>query len=125
MVAASVLASTDTEKDKERQAIAERIKPVGSVYLEGEGAAAQAAKPSGPRTGQQVYQGACFACHGTGALGAPKVHTADWDPRVAKGMDVLLGHALNGFNAMPPKGTCGDCSEAEIKAAIEFMSSKS
>lgn len=120
LVSCTVLASDE----EERQAIAERIKPVGSVYLEGESTAAQPQQPSGPRDGQQVYQGACFACHGTGAMGAPKAHTAEWDERVAQGMDTLLTHALNGFKAMPAKGTCMDCSDDEIKAAIEFMINK-
>ncbi|KKE81035.1 c-type cytochrome, partial [Pseudoalteromonas luteoviolacea] len=76
--------------------------------------------PSGPRSGEQIYQASCFACHGTGALGAPK--TADeWATRLTKGADVLLDHAINGFNAMPPKGTCMDCSDEEIQAAIDFM----
>ncbi|GGF12954.1 cytochrome c5 family protein [Pseudoalteromonas shioyasakiensis] len=103
-------------------AIKKRLAPIGSVYLEGDKAAA-AAEPTGPRSGEQVYQAACFACHGTGALGAPK-SADDWAPRIAKGKDTLLDHALNGFNAMPPKGTCMDCSEDEISAAIDFMTSK-
>ena len=36
-----------------------------------------------PRSGEQVYQAACFACHGSGALGAPKT-AADWEPRLAR-----------------------------------------
>lgn len=103
-------------------AIKKRIAPVGAVYLEGDKAAA-AEVPSGPRTGEQVYQAACFACHGTGALGAPK-SADDWAPRLAKGADTLLDHAINGFNAMPPKGTCMDCSDDELQAAIDFMSKK-
>ncbi|MCF6436587.1 MULTISPECIES: c-type cytochrome [Pseudoalteromonas] len=104
------------------EAIQKRIAPVGSVYLAGAESAAEAA-PSGPRSGEQVYQAACFACHGTGALGAPKT-ADDWAPRLAKGADVLLDHAINGFNAMPPRGTCMDCSDDEIAAAIEFMTAK-
>ncbi|AQQ00108.1 MULTISPECIES: cytochrome c5 family protein [Pseudoalteromonas] len=103
-------------------AIKKRLAPIGAVYLEGDKAAA-AAVPTGPRSGEQVYQSSCFACHGTGALGAPK-SADDWAPRIAKGKDILLDHALNGFNAMPPKGTCMDCSDDEISAAIDFMSSK-
>ncbi|ASM55404.1 MULTISPECIES: cytochrome c5 family protein [Pseudoalteromonas] len=103
-------------------AIKKRLAPIGAVYLEGDKVAAPAA-PTGPRSGEQVYQASCFACHGTGALGAPK-SADDWSPRLAKGNDVLLDHALNGFNAMPPKGTCMDCSEDEISAAINFMTTK-
>ncbi|WP_213609282.1 cytochrome c5 family protein [Pseudoalteromonas sp.] len=102
-------------------AIKKRLAPIGAVYLEGEKAAA--AEPTGPRSGEQVYQAACFACHGTGALGAPK-SADDWAPRIAKGKDVLLEHSINGFNAMPPRGTCMDCSDDEISAAIDFMTAK-
>ncbi|CCQ12662.1 Cytochrome c5 [Pseudoalteromonas luteoviolacea B = ATCC 29581] len=103
------------------EAIKARLAPVGSVYLAG--AATEVAAPTGPRSGEQVYQAACFACHGTGALGAPKT-TADWEARLAKGRDVLIEHAINGFNAMPPRGTCMDCSDDEIAAAIDFMTAK-
>lgn len=98
-----------------------RIKPVGQVYLSG-AQAEQPAAPTGPKSAADVYQTSCFACHGTGAMNAPKKgDSAAWGPRKAKGMDVLLEHAINGFNAMPPKGTCMACSDDEIKAAIEFM----
>ncbi|KPH57719.1 cytochrome C [Pseudoalteromonas porphyrae] len=100
-------------------AIKKRIAPIGAVYFEG-AKAAVADVPTGPRTGEQVYQASCFACHGTGALGAPK-SADDWTPRLAKGADTLLEHAINGFNAMPPRGTCMDCSDDEIQAAITFM----
>ncbi len=99
-------------------AIKKRLAPIGAVYLEGEKVAVAA--PTGPRSGEQVYQAACFACHGTGALGAPK-SADDWAPRLAKGSNTLLDHAINGFNAMPPRGTCMDCSDDEISAAIDFM----
>jgi cytochrome c5 len=109
-------ASTDQEKD----AIAKRIAPVGQVYVAG-AATATAAVASGPRSGEQVYQAACFACHGTGALDAPKPNSADWKPRLTQGFDVLLKHSIEGFNNMPAMGTCTSCSEDEIAAAIRFM----
>ncbi|NRA61912.1 MAG: cytochrome c5 family protein [Psychrobium sp.] len=107
--------------DLSNDAIKKRIAPVGNVYLSGAVVAAPAA-PTGPRTGAQVYQATCFACHGTGAAGAPIKGNADaWAPRLAQGMDVLFDHALNGFNAMPAKGTCMNCSDDELKATIEYM----
>ncbi|SFC54528.1 c-type cytochrome [Pseudoalteromonas denitrificans] len=116
LLATSVNAQSNTEMTEE--AIKNRLAPIGAVYLAG--ATPVVAAPTGPRSGQQVFQNSCFGCHGTGAMGAPKT-TADWEPRVAKGFDVLLNHAINGFNSMPPKGTCMDCSDDELKAAIDFM----
>lgn len=101
-------------------AIAERIKPVGDVYLAGSEPAA--AEPTGPRDGATVYGTFCIACHASGVSGAPKTGNADdWAPRIAQGKDVLQQHAINGLNMMPPKGTCMDCSDDEIMAAIEHM----
>jgi cytochrome c5 len=51
--------------------------------------------------------------------------SAAWGPRAAQGIDTLLTHATNGLNAMPPKGTCADCSGDELKNAIEYMLSQS
>ena len=120
MMSATVAVAAPFDNSLTEEAIKKRIAPIGSVYLAGAGAEPVAAEPTGPRTGQQVYQASCFGCHGTGALGAPKTK-ADWDARLAKGKDVLLEHAIKGFNAMPPRGTCMDCSDEEINDAIEFM----
>ncbi|GAA0856219.1 cytochrome c5 family protein [Aliiglaciecola litoralis] len=97
----------------------ERIKPVGSVHIAG----AQAESASaGPRSGADIYQSACFACHGTGALSAPKINVAaEWAPRLEQGFDTVWQNAIKGINAMPPMGGCMDCSEDDIKAAIEHM----
>ena len=122
-LAIGLLAGQASATDMSDEAIKARTAPVGQVYLEGENvAAAAAAVPTGPRSGADVFGASCFACHGTGAMGAPKKgDAAAWAPRKAQGMDVLVDHAINGFNAMPPKGTCMDCSDDEIKAAIEHM----
>lgn len=108
------------------KAVLENIRPVGSVAVAGESAAAADEKaPVTARSGADVYGSFCLACHATGAAGAPKVgDKAAWAPRADQGMDVLLDHATNGLNAMPPKGTCADCSSDELKAAIEHMLSE-
>jgi predicted CxxxxCH...CXXCH cytochrome family protein len=73
-----------------------------------------------------VYNASCLACHTTGAAGAPKLGDSPaWGARAAKGMDTLLSNAINGINAMPPKGTCAACSDDELKAAIEYILSQS
>lgn len=119
LLSTAVVSAADKKTDED--AIKKRIAPVGQVYVEGESAPV-AAVPTGPRSGGDVYQASCFACHGTGAMNAPKKgDSAAWTPRMAKGMDVLMEHAIKGFNAMPPKGTCMACSDDEIKSAIDFM----
>ncbi|MDF2177916.1 cytochrome c5 family protein [Aliiglaciecola sp. CAU 1673] len=108
------------QADNSNEAIKERIKPVGQVRVAG--AEAQTASTAGgARSGADVYGSSCIACHGPGVLGAPKVADPAWKERLEKGMDTLLQHALDGFNAMPPRGTCSSCSDDEIKAAIEHM----
>jgi cytochrome c5 len=113
----------------------ENIKPVAEVNVGSvpESAAPAAAGESGAgapaaaaRSGEEVYNSACMACHASGVAGAPKVgDTAAWQARAEKGMDTLLHNAVNGLNAMPPKGTCANCSDDELKAAIEYMLSQS
>jgi len=104
----------------EYDAIAERIQPVGDVYLAGSEPVKE--EPTGPRDGATVYGTFCIACHASGVNGAPNTGNADdWAPRIAQGKDTLVKHALEGFNAMPAKGTCMDCSDDEIIAAIDHM----
>lgn len=120
--------------DMSDEAIAARIAPVGKVNTgpaiepEAPAAAPVAAVTvtSGGRSGEDVYQASCFGCHGIGAAGAPMTgDAAAWGPRAAQGMATLLDHAVNGFTGdkgmMPPRGTCGDCSDDELKAAVEYM----
>jgi len=109
--------------------IAERLKPVGEVCIQGEECAAAgpatAAAGGAARSGEDVYGKFCTACHGSGLLNAPKTgDSAAWTARAdaAGGLDGLLKHAISGINAMPPKGTCADCSDDELKAAIQHMS---
>lgn len=74
-------------------------------------------------TGEQVYDKHCKMCHDAGVAGAPKHgDKAAWAARVKQGDQVLFDHAKNGFKAMPPKGTCAECTDAELKAAIKYNS---
>ncbi|MFQ3236386.1 MAG: cytochrome c5 [Paraglaciecola sp.] len=101
-------------------AIKSRIEPVGQMHIAG--MKAQIAVASGPRSGADVYNKACVACHSSGVLGAPKFQDAgEWSPRLEKGFDVVWQNAIVGINAMPAMGACGDCSDEDIKVAIEYM----
>ena len=86
---------------------------------------AVAAGGGGAKTPKDVIAKHCNACHGTGLLGAPKIgDAAAWGERSKKegGVDGLLAKAISGINSMPPKGTCADCSDDELKGAIKEMS---
>ena len=126
LVAGLFLSSVAMAASSLEDDIRERIKPVGEVCVAGEDcgdiAAPVAAAPAGPRSGEDIYKSTCFGCHGTGAAGAPKLgDAAAWSARISKGMDVLVSNAINGFNAMPPRGTCGSCSDDDIAAAVQYM----
>lgn len=69
------------------------------------------------------YDKTCTFCHATGAAGAPKTgDAAAWAPRLKQGEAVLLQSAKNGKNAMPAKGMCTDCTDADYKALIQYIS---
>ena len=118
-------AASDFDHDQ----IQQRISPVGAVRIEAQSnnVAPQISKPDEPilkkNPGQAVYERYCVVCHGTGVAGAPKFRDgADWGPRRAKQtIDSLTATALKGLNAMPVKGTCQECSDTDIKAAIQYM----
>ena len=121
-------------------AVAERIRPVGQVYLPGDETSADApvaeavAEPepvATAMTGPQVYNSACLACHSTGVGGAPIVgDVAQWADRIAQGQDVLYDHAINGFDGdaatpMLPKGGRTDLSDQEVRDAVDYMVAES
>lgn len=121
----SALWASATAGDAQTQKIRERIKPVGDLCLEGQPCADAVAttQASGPRDGKAVFDTFCTACHTAGVLGAPKAFDKTaWDAKFAKGFETSLANAINGINAMPPRGTCGDCTDEEISNAIKYMS---
>lgn len=106
----------------EVMAVNERIKPVATVEI----AAAAKAEPRAPRTGDAVYNASCSACHGTGAAGAPKLgDKTAWQPRLTQGQATLYEHAIKGLRAMPARGACTNCSDDELKAAVDYLVDKS
>lgn len=112
------------------ETLEDRIKPVGSTCMAGEECAsavqvADAGSAGASRSGEEIYK-KCATCHATGAAGAPKFgDTAAWAPRIEKGIEVLYTSAISGFQGMPAKGLCFDCSDDEIKAAVDYMTNNS
>jgi cytochrome c5 len=131
-----------TADDLER-GVAERIRKVGTVEIGDAGgaapASAQAAATSAPaaatapaaaaapaaaggaNAGEALYKQSCAMCHGAGIAGAPKFgDKAAWAPRIQQGMPAVVQNAIKGKNGMPAKGGTS-ASDADIKAAVEYM----
>ena len=102
------------------EAVAARLQPVGRVEF---GAAAAA---PGARTGEEIVNSACAACHQAGVANAPKLgDKAAWAPRVKTGLNGMLAVAIKGKGAMPPRGGLADLSDAELARAIVYMANQS
>jgi cytochrome c5 len=84
------------------------------------------AKPAAASDGKAVYDKICFACHAQGLAGAPKLGEKEaWAPRVKQGNAALVQSVIKGKGAMPPKAGSPALSDAEIRAAVDFMVSQS
>lgn len=102
-----------------------RIKPVGQVCIEGDdNCGTSVAVASDQRSGSEVFDSACMACHTTGAGGAPIVgDVAAWADRISQGIDALYSGGIDGVpgTGMIAKGGCMNCSDDEVKAAVDYM----
>jgi len=87
------------------------------------GLVAQSTRGTDKTTAQTIYEQHCSVCHQEGVAGAPKFRDpSDWKARLKnQTRDALTATAIKGLNAMPAKGTCQECNDAEIKDAIEYM----
>lgn len=93
--------------------IESRLQKVGSVEIR------DANRPL--KSGQEVYQAQCAACHATGAAGAPKFEdAAAWAPRIKTGLEALVHSAIAGKGAMAPQGG-GDFEDTEIARGVVYM----
>lgn len=95
------------------QSVTARIQKVGTVEIR------DANRPM--KTGEQVFQAQCTACHTAGVAGAPKMgDVAAWAPRIKTGYDTLLNSALKGKNAMGAQSG-GDFDDFEIARAVVYL----
>ncbi|MBT2787606.1 MULTISPECIES: c-type cytochrome [unclassified Halomonas] len=119
--------SVYAQDDAARDAIAERLAPVGQLCLQGQdcgtaAAPAAAASSGGDIDGEGIYGNVCSACHESGAAGAPiRGDEAAWAERTEQGFATLLEHSINGIGAMPARGGNPNLSDEEMEAATAYM----
>jgi cytochrome c5 len=121
----SLIAFSAFAASEDANVVLERLKSPASICVMGDPCAENLGKApvaAAARTGDQVYNGACAACHNSGAAGAPKFgDSAGWADRMDKGMDTFVKHVIEGYKAMPARGLCADCSDQEISDAVAYM----
>lgn len=98
------------------EAIAKRLQPVGTVVIAERGAS------GAEKSGKEVYETVCAACHASGVLNAPKFGDKDaWAKRIAEGQEKLTADAMNGVRQMPPRGGNPGLSDTEFARAVAYM----
>ena len=110
---------SDSYEDEVRKRLGlSKNKPMATMASDSDASEAVAAG----RTGEAVYNLGCAACHTAGLAGAPMfANQAQWEGRLEKGLETLTNNAYNGYNAMPAKGLCMDCSLDEIERSVQYM----
>jgi cytochrome c5 len=107
-----------------RNALMERIQPVGSVRTSADDlpqASAVMAVASGPKSAEELVNGACAACHAAGVAGAPLLgDDAAWAPRRELGLEALVASVINGKGAMAPRGG-STYTDEEITRAVQHI----
>ena len=128
-IASTIPGASEKGTAVEEQLIDKRLAPIGDVQISGQAStqmasAAPVAAPAGAsgKSGKEIWEGTCSACHSAGLLGAPKIgDKAAWAPRIAQGMKVLQDHALHGYKQMPAHGGNASLSDADVVKALEYM----
>ena len=130
LAALGVMAGTSGAyaQDAARDAIAERLAPVGQLCLQGQDCGTAAAPEGdsdsggGDVDGEGIYGNVCSACHESGAAGAPvRGDEEAWAERTEQGFATLLEHSINGIGAMPARGGNPNLSDEEMEAATAYM----
>lgn len=126
IIAVSLFDGDDERRAQLAQQRAEQnLQPPGRVRLSGDpmpeiAQASQAADSDEPRSGEQITQQLCIACHQGDFMNAPGVGDEEgWAPRIEQGMATLVDHVASGYGNMPAQG--GQASDEEIQAAIVWM----
>lgn len=102
------------------EAVAKRLKPVGEVVV------AEGSDQPGQRSGKEIVESVCGACHTTGALNAPKIgDTAAWAPLIKQGLEQLTQTAIKGIRQMPPRGGNPELTDIEVARAVAHLANQS
>ena len=92
------------------------------LHRDPQGEALEGAKA---RDGYTLYQQLCSSCHSAGLEGVPQLdQPSQWEGRREQGIDALYRNTLEGIGDMPARGLCDNCSDEEIRGAVEFMLKK-
>ena len=108
----------------------QRTEPVANINLASNPTIKQAVPiaitTSSTLSGEEVYKTVCMSCHTSGVAGAPVIgKNNEWEQRIAKGTKLLYLNAINGIGVMPAKGGATNLSDDNIKAAVDYIISKS
>jgi cytochrome c5 len=119
---------TDSAKESAGDAV-DTITDVSSDAVEKSSAMIASITQDDVQRGESIYNSSCIACHGAGVAGAPKLgDQVAWEPRIAQGDDVLIRHAIEGFNGMtgvmPPKGGNMSLADEDVSLAVSYMMSQ-
>ncbi|MCC5887609.1 MAG: cytochrome c5 family protein [Gammaproteobacteria bacterium] len=103
--------------------IRERIAPFGQLRVQAtdEEDEGEVVAQREPRDAEAIYDQFCGTCHIGGIAGAPRMTAEAWEPRIAEGMEALYATTFNGRGAMPPRGTCFDCTDEELIKTVDWM----
>jgi cytochrome c5 len=126
---ASVVFAGSLAAQSREELVAERLKPIGEVCLAGEACAAgglAAPAAAGEFSVEATYTASCSLCHASGMAGAPRTDdAAAWAARIAeKGIEGLVANAISGVYAMPARGMCMTCSDENIAALVEYITTQ-
>lgn len=85
-------------------------------------AAPVVATAGGARSGAQIVESVCGNCHRTGTGGAPRIgDRAAWTKRVSHGVNAVTTAAIRGHDGMPARGGMANLTDAEMRAAVQYM----
>lgn len=108
--------------------LADEIKEAQNPKEEAAAPAEEAAAPAEEEltpelaAGKEVYDASCAMCHDSGMMNAPKPGVkADWEARLAQGMDTVMKNTIEGFGGMPAKGGNPDLTDEQLKSAVDYM----